>query len=229
VNSKWRDTFLIHSDTEEHKRKVSEAQAIIKNVFYKYRQPYAAFSGGKDSTCMTHLVLQERLDCMVLHWDYGRYYIPDKIRREIKENAKKLGVRSLRIETSEQYEILKRKAINVLGREFIQGLLPRLQEEGYDASFIGLRIEESLKRKRRIKADRSLTEIKEFFPVKNWTWMDIWAYIVKNNLPYLSHYDLYAPVVGWDKVRLTTFFDPEFDKYGCQNVDSMLMWKYKSV
>jgi len=229
MNNKWKEAFLIHSKTSEYKENINEAKKIIRNTFQKYQQPYIAFSGGKDSTCMTHLVIQENQDCMVLHWDFGRYYIPRKIHQEIKENIKKMEIKNLRIETSEQYEILKRKAINILGKEFIEGLIPRLSEEGYDASFIGLRTEESYKRKRRIKAGRSLTEIPEFFPLKNWTWMDVWAYIVENNLPYLSHYDLYAPAIGWDKTRFTTFFDPEFDKYGCQNIDNFLMWRYKNA
>ncbi|MHA1395276.1 MAG: phosphoadenosine phosphosulfate reductase family protein [Promethearchaeota archaeon] len=229
MNNKWKEIFFIHSRTLEFKEKVNVAKEIIRNIFQKHYKPYAAFSGGKDSTCMTYLVLQENPDVMVLHWDFGRYYIPDEIHQEIKKNAKKLEVRNLRIETSKEYEILKRKAVNVLGRNLIEGLIPRLRNEGYDASFIGLRMEESYKRKRRIKTNRSLTKIPEFFPLKNWTWMDIWAYIVKNNLPYSSHYDLYAPIIGWDKARFTTFFDPEFNKYGCQNIDNFLMWRYKNA
>jgi len=229
MDKKWRETFLIHSRTERFQRKVNEAQMIIEDVLLEFCKPYVAFSGGKDSTCMLHLVLQFDSDIMVLHWDYGRFYIPREISKEIKENARKMGVKNLWVETSEQYKILKRKAINVLGKDFIQGLLPRLQKEGYDASFIGLREEESNKRRRRIRANRHLTEIPEFFPLKNWTWMDVWAYIVSNKLPYLTRYDLYAPIVGWDRIRFTTFFDPEFDKYGCQNVDGVLKWIYKGI
>ncbi len=48
-----------------------------------------------------------------------------------------------------------------------------------------------------------------------------------HSLPYASIYDIYAPVVGWDKVRLTTFFDPEFDKLGASNLDGALMWRFK--
>jgi len=225
---KWKDTFLTYSKMIDFKKRVEESKFIVKNVFNTYSTPYIAFSGGKDSTCMTHLVLQQNSNIMVLHWDYGGYYIPRKMENKILKNAKKLGVKNLRIETSSKYGILKRKAINVLGRDLIRGLLPQLFREGYDASFIGLRSEESPKRKRRIKADRSLSKIKEIFPIASWTWMDIWAYIIKYDLPYLSHYDLYGPVVGWDRVRLTTFFDSEFDKLGCSNVDGILMWKFKN-
>jgi len=164
---------------------------------------------------------------MVLHWDYGPYYIPRWLKNEFIRNAKKIGAKNIRIETSPQYQRFGRKAINVLGREYMGRLIPELKKEGYDLSFVGLRKEESLKRKRRISRGESITKIQECWPVQNWTWQDIWAYIFSHDLPYASIYDVYAPVIGWDKVRLTTFFDPEFDKIGASNLDGVLMWRFK--
>ena len=227
MTGKWRKTFSLYGGLSIFKNKVEQAEIMINDVLRNYNKPYIAFSGGKDSTCMLHLILEQNPDIMVLYWDYGKYYIPRKINCEIKENAKKLGAKNLRVETSIKYEKLKRQAKNILGEDLIKGLLPRLKDERYDASFIGLRKEESLKRKIRIQAGRSLSEIKEIFPIADWTWMDVWAYIISNHLPYLSHYDLYGPIIGWNKVRMTTFFDPEFDKYGCSNIDGVLMWKYR--
>ena len=229
MNKRWRETFLLHSESNEFKEKVSEAKTIIATALEKYQKPYVAFSGGKDSTCVLHLVLQQDASCMVLHWDYGRYYIPRKVHQEIIRNAKILGAVNLRIETSVKYEILGRRAFNVLGQDMLGKLVPQLIKEGYDVCFVGLRVQESPKRKRRIQSGRALTKLPEIFPVRSWSWMDVWAYIVSHNLPYLSHYDLYAPIIGWDKVRFTTFFDPEFDKLGCSNVDGVLMWKYKHI
>lgn len=227
MDSKWRETFLLHSRTEGFQRHIEIAQEIIKNALQKYRKPYIAFSGGKDSTCMMHLVLQQKPDTMILHWDYGRYFIPLEMHQEIIENTKKIGAKNLRIETSTKYERLGREARNIIGTEMIGKLIPQLIEEGYDAVFVGLRRLESLKRKRRINAGRSLTEMPEIFPIHLWSWMDVWAYVISNDLPYLSHYDVYGPVVGWNRVRFTTLFDPEFDKFGCSNVDGILSWKHK--
>lgn len=57
---------------------------------------------------------------------------------------------------------------------------------------------------------------------------DIWAYIVTNNLPYCSHYDRYGALLGIEQVRMSTFFDPEFDKFGAGNLDGILMTKFNS-
>jgi len=215
------------AQTNEHKIRVEEAQRIIKEALRQYQKPYVAFSGGKDSTCVLHLVLEQKPDVMVLHWDYGPYYIPRWLEKEFIENAQKIGTKSIRVETSTEYLWLGRKAVNVLGREYMGRLIPALKKEGYDLAFVGLRKEESLKRKRRISRGESVGEIPECWPVQNWTWQDVWAYIFSHDLPYASVYDIYAPVVGWDKVRLTTFFDPEFDKIGASNVDGVLMWRFK--
>lgn len=239
MNNAWRETFLIHSRTTEFHKKVYEADEIIACALRKHQKPYVAFSGGKDSTCVLHLVLQQRPDTMVLHWDYGRYYIPRPIHTEIVANAKKIFDMSpsgggkgeeirLRIETSEKYDQLGKNARNVIGTEMIEKLIPQLIKEGYDAVFVGLRAQESIKRKLRIKAGRALSAIPEIWPVQSWSWLDVWAYIVSNNIPYLSYYDRYGPVVGWDKARFTTLFDPEFDKLGASNVDGVLSWRFRN-
>lgn len=227
MDKKWRETFLAYSTLDECKKKVTKTQEAIRHVIAEYNQPYVAFSGGKDSTCIAHMCIQINPDIMIFHWDYGRYYIPRDIHAEIINNVRKMGAKNIRIETSPLYDKLGRKAINVLGREMIEKLIPKLKTEGYDACLVGLRAEESLKRKRRIKSNRSLSAIKEFFPIADWTWMDVWAYIVSHDIPYLSLYDRYAPVLGWDKARFTTLFDPEFDKLGASNIDGVLSWRYR--
>lgn len=217
------------ADTDEFKEKLQEADGIIKKALASHKKPYVAYSGGKDSSCMLYLVLRRCPDVTVLHWDYGPYYIPDWLRTEFIENARKIGAKNLCIETSDDYLRLKRHAVNVLGREYIGKLIPNLAREGYDLSFVGLRREESLKRKIRIDTKKFITEIEECWPLANWSWKDVWACIFANNIPYASTYDIYAPVVGWDKVRLVTFFDPEFDHFGAGNVDGVLMWRFKNI
>jgi 3'-phosphoadenosine 5'-phosphosulfate sulfotransferase (PAPS reductase)/FAD synthetase len=69
---------------------------------------------------------------------------------------------------------------------------------------------------------------REFWPLQDWTYMDVWAYIISNNLSYPSVYDKYAELDGWDKVRFHSFFDPSMDKFGRSNVDGVLLWKFKN-
>ena len=230
MDREWRETFLTYAGFEEHQKKVESARRDIEKAIEKYGADkiYVSFSGGKDSTCVVHLTMQICPDVMVFHWDYGPYYIPREYHRAILENARKMGVQNLRVETSERYLKEGRNAKNVLGEEMIEKLLPKLYEEGYRACLVGLREEESVKRKHRTRKGESLSVIDEIFPIRQWTWMDVWAYIVANDVPYLKeHYDRYARVLGYKNVRFTTLFDSEFEKFGGPNVDGVLSWKYK--
>ena len=228
MTAEWRETFWLWSRTEQHTRALHEARAIIERALESAQKPYIAYSGGKDSTVMAHLVLQCAPDTMVLHWDYGRAFVPEPIQREILRNARLIGVRNLRIETSPLYAKLGRRAQNVLGKHMIGKLLPQLAAEGYDLAFVGLRKQESSKRAIRLRTNKALSVIPECHPLANWDWRDVWAYIVTHKLPYLSLYDQRAELVGYNLVRFTTLFDPEFEHFGALAIDNFLHWRYRN-
>jgi 3'-phosphoadenosine 5'-phosphosulfate sulfotransferase (PAPS reductase)/FAD synthetase len=228
MTAEWRETFRLWSRTEQHTRALHKARAIIERALESAQKPYIAYSGGKDSTVMAHLVLQYAPDTMVLHWDYGRAFVPEPIQREILRNARVIGVRNLRIETSPLYAKLGRRAQNVLGKHMIGKLLPQLAAEGYDLAFVGLRKQESPKRARRLRANKPLSTIPECYPLADWDWRDVWAYIVAHKLPYLSLYDQRAELVGYNLVRFTTLFDPEFEHLGAPTIDNYLHWRHRN-
>jgi 3'-phosphoadenosine 5'-phosphosulfate sulfotransferase (PAPS reductase)/FAD synthetase len=227
MDRQWSEFFRTWSGTPEHRAVLDEAQETIAEALATHRRPYVAYSGGKDSTVLVHLVLAQAPDTLVLHWDYGRSFVPQSVFQEILENARRLGVRNLRVETSPLYAKLGRRATNVLGRHYIGRLLPRLAEEGYDLAFVALRAEESVKRRHRIATRRSLGPIDECWPLASWSWRDVWAYIVANDLPYLSLYDARAELVGYHRARFTTLFDPEFADVGNESVDNVLHWRWR--
>lgn len=227
MDPRWRETFLAWAREPAFARRVTDARGAVQRALAACRQPYVAYSGGKDSTALVHLVVQAAPEVLVLHWDYGRAFIPQPVHEEILANAQRLGVRRLRVETSPLYDQLGRRARNVLGRHMIGRLLPQLRAEGYDLAFVGLRAEESLKRRRRIRRGQAVGVIAECWPLADWTWLDVWAYIVSCDLPYLSLYDRVAPLVGWDRARFTTLHDPEFFKYGAEPVDNVLWWRWR--
>jgi len=225
----WVEAFKLHAQTPEHRERLREAQLIIKEALARFKKPYVAYSGGKDSTCLLHLVLKFKPDITVLHWDYGPYLMPRELEHEILENARKIGARNIRVETSPKYLKLKRSAVNVLGSDFLGKLLPRLAAEGFDAAFIALRAEEAVKRRLRVREPfrRGKAGLWEVYPLRSWTWMDVWSYIYTNSLPILSYYLKYCPILGWDKTRFVTLFDKEFEKYGTPIVDGVLSWRWK--
>jgi len=222
-----KEAFLEYAETDYFLQKVEEAKKIISNATKKYRT-YVAFSGGKDSLVCLHIALQKQKDIMVLHWDYGRYYMPETFLDEIKAAARTIGATNFRIYSSKKYDELKRNADNVWGKEFFKNVVPQLRKEGFGAVIVGLRKEESIARRNTVSKGRAIGGIKEIYPVGDWSYRDIWAYILKNKLPYHSTYDKYGPVVGWDKIRFVTFFDPQFDFLGNPNIDGVLNWRWKN-
>jgi len=224
-----RRTFQLWAETGEYTQRIAEAEAFVEEALGQFRRPYIAFSGGKDSSVMAHMVLSRAPETTVFHWDYGPYYIPRWLEDEFIENAKRLGAKNIRVETSSLYLKEKREARNVIGRILIGLLGPQMRAE-YDACFLGLRAEESSRRKVRMKSgfyedDQGITNI---FPIRNLTYRDIWAYLINRGLPYASIYDRYGPVIGWDRVRLVTFFDREFEHFGSPTVDGVLMPEFKN-
>jgi hypothetical protein len=149
------------------------------------------------------------------------------VQAEIQNLARRWKVRQLRIDTSGIYWREWRKAKNVFYRVYFGLVAPRLLQEGYDCVFVGIRAEESVKRRLRIAANRSLTAIREAWPLASWQWLDVWAYLVNNNVPYLSLYDSRAELVGYDKVRFATLFDPEMADLGAESVDNVLHWRWR--
>jgi len=227
VTERWRKAFLAWAQTPEHHQAVATAKAQIAQALAESAKPLVSFSGGKDSTAMLHLVLQQKPDVTVWHWDYGPAFVPRDVQAEILQLARRLGVANLRTDTSDIYWREWRNAKNVFYRVYFGFVARRLLQEGYDCVFVGIRAEESLKRKHRIRSGKWLNPMREVWPLATWRWLDVWAYLVSNAVPYLSLYDSRAELVGYDRVRFATLFDPEMADLGAESVDNVLHWRWR--
>jgi len=228
----WKPILIDYAETDEYKNKIKQVKAELKNIIrdHKSGKLYVAYSGGKDSTVMTHLILQELPEIMIYHWNFGRYVFPEYLETELLENLKLIGGKNIRVETSVRYETEKWEAKQIFCIDFMVHAIRKLYNEGYTGSFIGLRAEESCGRKRRVKEKISLTKIKEYHIVGFLTWKDIWAYIFSNDLPYCSHYDKYSEFLDLSLIRMCTFFDPY--KNSCMNTvntDNFIMWRNRNL
>lgn len=231
MERKWWKYFLKWSETEEFKEKLKTSKEIIKQALEEFNKPYVAFSGGKDSTALLHLVMQFDRSITVIHWDYGRHFIPRQVHKEILKIARLCGAENVVVLTSRLYDKFKENAKGILGKCFIGIEIPKLVKQGYDCCFLALRSEESVKRRERTKNYREFdgVGIWNVFPIRDWTWRDVWAYIVSNKIKYLKLYDKYAKLLGYDKARFVTLFDKEFSWLGNENVDKFLFWKLKNI
>ena len=218
MKKEWIKTFKLWAETKEYKSSISLAQKVIKGAINKYNNPYLSFSGGKDSTVMLHLVLQEYGEIPVWHWDYGNQLMPRSIEKEVVMNARKIGVKKLIVEKRQGFDARVNPG---QGYKQFFGSINRLKKEhGWSLGFVGVRQEESIKRKSNYK---SFIIDDNCYPLLKMCWRDVWAYIVSNDLPYPSVYDKYSELLGYDKSRFVTFFDKEFEHIGACNIDGVLM------
>lgn len=226
MDNTWRETFTLWSETQEYHRRIAQVQHIIEDILAYCQNPYVAYSGGKDSCCLLHLVAQQRPTVYVFHWDYGESLMPRTIALEIQENIALIGGPKCRAVIRKRSRPQQARTNSAFGYRQFYATIDNLKKQfNWDMGFVGIRQEESHKRKATytdfVMHDTS-------YPLLNLTWKDIWAYLISNKLPYPSVYDTYAPILGYDKARLVTFFDMEFEGLGSPYIDGVLMPKFRN-
>jgi 3'-phosphoadenosine 5'-phosphosulfate sulfotransferase (PAPS reductase)/FAD synthetase len=204
---RWRQTFLAYADEPEHRRRVAAATSRIAD-FLAEHHAYISFSGGKDSTAMLYLATRIAPEIAVYYSDNGPKLVPRAIHAEVLEVARAAGARDLRI----------RAPLNVAA----------VAAEGpFDGVFVGLREEEGKGRALRMRKGGRFGPVDECWPLRDWTWRDVWAYLVSHKVPVVETYHERAALEGYDRARFHTFFDPKFEWLGATAVDGVLHWRLR--
>ena len=211
--SSYRLDYLDHLE--------SEAIHIFREVAGQFEHPALLFSGGKDSITLVHLALKEfrpgKFPFPLVHIDTGHNFpealdFRDKLVAEIGE---KLIVR--KVEDTIRSKNLTEQKGKFASRNALQTytLLDVIEEFGFDACIGGARRdEEKARAKERIFSVRDefgqwnpklqrpelwntyngkihKGENVRVFPISNWTELDIWNYIKRENIAlpsiYFSH------------------------------------------
>lgn len=199
----------------------SEAIFIIREVASQFERPVMLFSGGKDSIIMFHLARKAfapgKIPFPLMHIDTGHNFEETIIFRDnlMKQTNETLIVRYV------QDSINKGSAIEEKGpnpsRNGLQTitLLESIEDGKYDAALGGARRdEEKARAKERFFSHRddfgqwdpknqrpelwnifngrkNIGEHFRVFPISNWTEMDVWQYILNENISlpslYFSH------------------------------------------
>lgn len=221
MDEKTRKSFLFWSKTEEYNNKLKKTQNILRKIV-DTGKVYVSFSGGKDSTVITHLALQLNPNIPVWHWDYGDKLIPRPIEKEVISNLYKLGAKNILIDKRRGDDA--RNNHNDGYKQFFGQITKNKQKYGWTHGIIGVRREESTRRKN--KYTSYVTE-DGVYPILDWSFQDVWAYIVSNGLPYPEVYDYYSKVLGWDRSRFVTFFDGEFEQLSY--IDGVILPEYRDT
>lgn len=196
----------------------SEAIFVLRETAAQFEKPVLLFSGGKDSILMTHLARKAfwpaRIPFPLLHIDTGHNFretieYRDKL---VKEIGASLVVGSVQ-KAIEEGRVVEEKGQNASRNALqIQTLLDSLEEGQYDAALGGgRRDEEKARAKERFFSHRdefgqwdpkgqrpelwnifngrmSHGEHFRVFPLSNWTEMDVWQYMKRENIQLPSLY-----------------------------------------
>lgn len=180
-------------------KRVREAREIISRALAVSSHPYVAFSGGKDSTVMLHLVREQRPETVAVY-SHDEYTLPET--DEYLASVPGVSMFASHVRHAAWFCAWDDPSLLPDGVEWIEK--ERLTQDatqlyvwthGYDGSFVGLRAEENSRRRVAIKQRGTLYRPASWrgvwvcLPLAWWTWRDIWAYIVQNGVPYNRAYD----------------------------------------
>ena len=205
----------------------AEAIYILREVWAQFQNPVVLFSGGKDSILVTHLAKKafypSKIPFALMHVDTGHNF-PETIQFR-NHLIEKLGVRL--IVGSVQESINKGRVVEEKGKSAtrnalqITTLLDAIEEHKVDCAIGGgRRDEEKARAKERFFSHRddfgqwdpknqrpelwNLLNGKHFegehfraFPISNWTEMDVWNYIKRENIDIPSLYLAHEREVVW--------------------------------
>ena len=199
----------------------AESIFVIREVVAQFENPCMLFSGGKDSIVMFHLARKAfwpaRVPFPLMHIDTGHNFdetieFRDKL---MKETETKLIVKYVQ-DSIDQGKVVDETGVNA-SRNKLQTttLLDGIEEMKFDCAMGGgRRDEEKARAKERFFSHRDefgqwdpknqrpelwnifngkkhMGEHFRVFPISNWTEMDVWQYIMLENIPipnlYFSH------------------------------------------
>ncbi|HET8887183.1 MAG TPA: sulfate adenylyltransferase subunit CysD [Salinimicrobium sp.] len=205
----------------------SEAIYILREVWAQFENPVILFSGGKDSILVTHLAEKafypSKIPFALMHVDTGHNF-PETIQFR-DDLVKSLGVRLIVgsvQESIDQNRVAEEKGKNATRNALqITTLLDAIESNKIDCAIGGgRRDEEKARAKERFFSHRdefgqwdpknqrpelwNLLNGKCFqgehfraFPISNWTEMDVWSYIQRENISIPSLYFAHEREVVW--------------------------------
>lgn len=205
----------------------SESIYVLREVFAQFQNPAILFSGGKDSIVVTHLARKAfypaRVPFPLVHIDTGHNF-PETIKFR-DELVEKIGAKL--VVGSVQKSIDSGRAVEEKGRNATRNaiqtvtLLDTIEEHKFDAAIGGARRdEEKARAKERFFSHRDefgqwdpknqrpelwnifngkhhFGEHFRVFPLSNWTEMDVWQYILAENIEIPSLYFAHERKVIW--------------------------------
>lgn len=199
-----RALYLLHARSPRFQRLLSSTVGIVEEALSRCQSPYAAWSGGKDSTVMLDILRRRVPGIAVAFFDSGAEF-PDVL-TYIERLSAEWNLNLTWIEPAHSILDLYRMAgmfgsgerkplaDGELKRILIDDPARTMEAQGHDAAFIGLRAEESKTRKLNVATHGTIhamarSGVLHVQPLARWTARDVWAYLVSEGVPWCPVYD----------------------------------------
>lgn len=176
---------LLHARTKIFHIRLESARIIVEKALDLDLRPYVSFSGGKDSTVVFNLVLEQKPDIVGV-WSDDEWFLPETL-EYVRRMQALCNIHQIRTQTRHAEWFAS-------AGEWLD--LPHYAKKQLrcNLTFLGLRQEENSQRKLHLRKFGPL-----FFaenddcwhcnPIHNWSVMDVWAFIYSNGLDYNRAYD----------------------------------------
>lgn len=192
------EKFGLRARLPEFRTRLSESERIIAQALEKMRSPLVAFSAGKDSSVVLHLVRAQAPETRAA-WGDEEWNLPETL--VLVNTTPNLIRTAFPDEHAEFFKVWQDTAppggtILIDRTQYTEWDYQR-KLIGNDGTFLGLRMEENSKRRLHLKRRGALFfcerhGVWECNPIAQWTVEDVWTYIMSRNVPYNAAYDKLA-------------------------------------
>lgn len=191
-----RKTFLLYGRLPIFQRTVQRAEQRVSEWLTKVTRPYVAYSGGKDSICILALVRAQTLPPVPAVYFDAQCTFPE-VETLLAQDPYLLKYPADEpfLDTLTRCGLSGQAVEEETMRTTVYGPIARLLAEyHFDGVCYGLRAEESRGRALNAYTRGAVFQYKRdglwaCQPIWDWTYMDVWAFIVSRNLSYCGTYD----------------------------------------
>lgn len=176
--------FRLHARKINYHSRVQTALKTIETHLAHSHTPYIAVSGGKDSTVLLALCRHVNPKLDAVHLDMNAAYPETDALLATYSNLHRIAV-------MDKLAGFKSKGIRDRSTSHFNN--DWMRDYPYDGYFYGLRAEEAAGRRKLLQMKGKSFQLANGYhvcqPIVDWTYEDVWAYIVTHNLQYNALYD----------------------------------------
>lgn len=231
-----KEMYLLLSKMCGYKSKVKKAKEILKEALKNSTNASLSFSSGKDSIVLLHLAVEAGFKGTLIFFKYGictDIETPKENIELLKYYAELYGLKYQIIDCLGEVDCWeqigkfaifpmsdKEKSIfNKTNYDYVVKSKKFEEENNIDLSIIGMRKDESKKRKIILNKKGMIYHTKNRMsitccPIANFTNDDIWAYIFSNSLKYLSIYDYPYIDRRFNRNEITMLYNDSIIRHG---------------